>query len=79
MCAKVVGGGLQEKGGGFPIYFFIFERGWLKQNSVKVDAEGATYKKRGWGGLQEGGGLQERIRYANIPYIHYCIFEQNFP
>ena len=26
MCAKVVGGGLQE-GGGFPIYFFIFERG----------------------------------------------------
>ena len=35
MCAKVVGGGLQEDGG-FPIYLVIFERGWLKQNSVKV-------------------------------------------
>ena len=45
MCAQVVGSG-------FPINFFIFERGWLIHNSVKV------YR----GGLQEGGGLQERIR-----------------
>ena len=49
MRAKVVRGGLQ-KGGGFPINFCIFERGWLKQNSVKVP--------------YMGGGLQERIRYS---------------
>ena len=42
-----------KKGGGFPMYFFIFGRGWLKLNSVKVYG----------GGLEEGGGLQERIRY----------------
>ena len=46
MCAKVVGGGLQEVGG-FPIYFFIFERGRLKQNSVKVYG-GGWLTRRGW-------------------------------
>ena len=37
MCAKVVGGALQE-GCGFPIHvcFYIFERECLKQNCVKV-------------------------------------------
>ena len=37
-------GGLQE-GGGFPIYFYMymFERGWLKRNSVKE--YGVAYKK----------------------------------
>ena len=57
MCKSgTAGGGLQE-GGGFPIYFYIFERGWLKQNSVKVHVYGV--------GLQEGGGLQEQIQYVD--------------
>ena len=42
------------KGGGSTIYSFIFERVWLKRNSVQ----------RHWGGLYEGGGgLHERVGY----------------
>ena len=55
VCAKVVGDGLQEEGVS-TIYSFIFERGWLKGKSVNV------YR----GGLQEGGGLQGRIRYKMV-------------
>ena len=45
MYAKVVGGDLHE-GGGSTIYSFIFERGWLKGNSVQ---------RHGGGLLEEGG------------------------
>ena len=42
----MVGGGLQEGGVAFLyIYFYIFVRGWIKQNSVKVYVVGVTYKK----------------------------------
>ena len=44
MCAKAVGGGLHE-GGGVHIYSYIFEMGWLKQNSLKVYGVGVAYKK----------------------------------
>ena len=42
MCAKVVGGDLQE-GSGFPIFLCIFERGWLKKILSKY--MGVAYKK----------------------------------
>ena len=73
MCAKVVGGGFQE-GGGFPIAFFIFERGWLKRNSVKV--------YRGWltrrglltraNTLQASAGGTYPGEYGNLPGKRLC-------
>ena len=45
----MVGGGLHE-GGGSTIYSYIFERGWLKGNSVQ----------------RNGGGLHERVRYVLV-------------
>ena len=58
MCAKVVGGGLHEGGGGSTtcIYSCSFEKGWLKGNSIQ----------RHEGGLPERGGLHERVRYGTI-------------
>ena len=49
MCAKVVGGGLQE-GRWLSYISLIFERGWLKQNSVQVNE----------------GGLHEGIRHVHV-------------
>ena len=49
-CAKVVRGDLHEGGGStIHVYSFIFERGWLKENSVQRHGcpvglhEGAAY------------------------------------
>ena len=50
----MVEGGLHE-GGGFSIYFFIFEKGSGLHKILS--------KYNNGGGLQAGGGLQERIRY----------------
>ena len=49
-----------KKGGGFPIYFYIFERCGLNEILSKYMGSG----------LQEGGGLQERIRYV-ISWVFY--------
>ena len=66
MCAKNGRGGLQEEGG-FPIYFFIFERGWLIQNSVKIY----------WGDLQEGARLTTSITACLFLPKLICFFSVN--
>ena len=52
------GGGLHEGAQGVAfLYISLFLReGWFKRNSIKVYGRG----------LQEGGGLQERIRYIHV-------------
>ena len=52
MRAKVVGGCLQE-GGSFPIYFYIFEKGWGGLNNILTKYIGCITIR---------GRLQERIR-----------------
>ena len=59
MCAKVIGGGLQE-GGGFPIYFFIFQKGGGLNKIM------SKYMYMG-GGIQEGAAYKSE--YGTTAYF----------